>query len=86
MMGEVPLSPTGLQSEIVNNSLGEGHSMTVPDSMKGRPPQSLPPRKPDTLPDSEKLTASEIARLLQIAKDDSAYLQKVYPGLKLARP
>lgn len=84
-MSEVPVSPTGVQSEIVNNSLGEGHSMTVLDSTKGQPPQLLPPRKPDTLPDSETLTAFEIARLQQIAKDDSVYLQKVYPGLKVAR-
>ena len=54
--------------------------MTEPEA-----PQPLLPRKPDTLPDSETLTASEIAQLRQIAKDDSAYLQKVYPGLKLAR-
>lgn len=45
--------------------------------------QPLPQPKPDTSSVSEMLTPSEIEQLRQIKKEQIAYAQKVYPGLKV---
>ena len=45
----------------------------------------LPQPKPATSATSAMLTHSEIEQLRQAAKDNSAYLQEVYPNLKIAR-
>lgn len=47
------------------------------------PPQPSLVRKPTTLSVSEMLTPSELAQLKQTASENSAYLQEVYPDLKI---